>query len=380
MFEEKIQKNYMFFTLAVTIGIFFRFVVMSLGHNFDFESYCIVGEIAGNFRNVYAETSRYNYGFIFFIIQGFLYRLSQIGIRDWILLYRVLIVSTLTLTDLCISLFLAKRYSIKSAILFFLNPVSIIISGYHNQFDNIAVFLALLTIPFYNEEEKCNKNDIAFILLISLSLITKHILFIFPIFLLFKKNLPIKKKILFAFVPPIIFLLSFIPFIIFNESALKGVLKNVFLYRSVNNAPLLCIFYKLVHFPNGLKIFVFAGMMAILGFIIRNETYEKTVLIYFIAMVSFSSAIANQYLVIPMVSLCILAIAPFNTLYMVTMGTYLILENAGLCGLQLLYRIFPDSVFYKISNLYVRRGYMIGAWLLFGGLLDLLLQSFKKKK
>ncbi len=45
----------------LSLGIILRFFAMSFGSNYDFESYCIVGEIAGKYRNVYAETSRYNY-------------------------------------------------------------------------------------------------------------------------------------------------------------------------------------------------------------------------------------------------------------------------------------------------------------------------------
>lgn len=60
----------------LSLGIIIRFFAMSLGRNFDFESHCIVGEIAGNFRSVYAETSRYNYAPIFLCVQGLLYRIS----------------------------------------------------------------------------------------------------------------------------------------------------------------------------------------------------------------------------------------------------------------------------------------------------------------
>ena len=93
--NEKIQKNYVTFTVLISAGIILRFVVMSLGYNYDFESYCVVGEIAGNFKNVYANTYRYNYGPVFFFIQGSLYRLAKIRPNEWVSVFRVLIVSVL---------------------------------------------------------------------------------------------------------------------------------------------------------------------------------------------------------------------------------------------------------------------------------------------
>ena len=181
--NETIKKNYTIFTLFISIGILLRFAVMSFGHNFDFESYCIVGDISGHFRNVYAETSRYNYGVIFSWIQGFLYRIAEIKSENFAVTYRIYIVATLTMADLGITYFIAKRHSLRKAIIFFLNPISIIITGYHNQFDNIAIVLALLMLVFYNEEDKFNKKDIGFILIFTLSLMTKHILFMLPFLL-----------------------------------------------------------------------------------------------------------------------------------------------------------------------------------------------------
>ena len=70
LMDKKISNEYIVFTIFISAGIMLRFIAMSLGHNYDFESYCVVGEIAGNFKNVYANTYRYNYGPIFFMIHA----------------------------------------------------------------------------------------------------------------------------------------------------------------------------------------------------------------------------------------------------------------------------------------------------------------------
>lgn len=100
----KYKNQKLIFTLII-LGIIIRFSLMLCGHNFDFESYCIVGKLASAFKNVYANTTRYNYGFIFFCVQGLFYKLS-FGNET---VYRILIVSLLTLADLGIACIIADK-------------------------------------------------------------------------------------------------------------------------------------------------------------------------------------------------------------------------------------------------------------------------------
>jgi hypothetical protein len=111
---------------------------MTLGYNYDFESHLIVGKIVSSGGNVYAETSRYNYGPIFSLCLGLFYYLSSF-LGNPSFAYRMFIVCFLTCFDIALSFLLYKKYkSMSIAALFFLNPVSIIITGYHNQFDVLA--------------------------------------------------------------------------------------------------------------------------------------------------------------------------------------------------------------------------------------------------
>lgn len=379
MNNKTFGRDYVLFLSVVSIGIIARFFVMSLGHNYDFESYCIVGEIAGNSRNVYAETSRYNYGFIFFCIQGFLYRIAQfaeVKSGDWILVYRILIVLVLTMADIGITCFIAWRYSMKKALLFFLNPISVIITGYHNQFDNIAIFLALLSILFYNEDEEFNRKDIFFVLLFSLSLIIKHILFLLPSFILLKKGLAIKKKVVYAFLPPMIFLMSFVPFALSSSEALNGIINNVFLYKSSNNAPLLILLYNFIGFNAG-RFSIYVVFMLVMAIFLRKKKFEEQLLLYLIAMVAFSSAIANQYLVIPMAALCILETGIWKYLYVAEAGIYLFLHVHGLGALIYIQQIFPGFIG-KMAGRYTNNGYIMAAWILLFSIIYLMRSPGKK--
>ena len=231
---------------------------------------------------------------------------------------------------------------------------------------------ALLSTIYFNKEKNFNKKDIGFVLFFSLSLITKHILFILPIFILLKGNLPIKKKLLYTFVPPAIFLLSFLPFALSSNEAALGILNNVFLYRSFNNAPLLAVLYKLIKFPSGPRILVYGIMMVILAWTIRNYQFDYIMLIYLIAMVSFSSAIANQYLAIPMAALCTLNVGIWDKVYMVAIGLYLVLEGNGLHLLSYIQAHRPGSIFDVLGSLYVRGGYILAVWILLLALVHLI--------
>jgi len=367
--KRTINNESLGFAFLVFVGIAWRFCVLTLGHNFDWESYCIVGDIVTSGGNVYAQTYRYNYGPFFSMIQGLLYRISTFAPADAeLLLYRVLMVLTLTLADLGIAFFIGRNYSMVGAIVFFLNPVSIVITGYHNQFDNIAILFALISTLYYNEEESFSKKDGWFVFWLTLCLITKHILFLIPIFLIFKKNLPIKKKLVYTVLPPFLFLCSFIPFCIDNLDALHGIVNNVFLYRSFNNAPLMNFIYKLVGFPDGMKFFVYIGLMCLLAYCLKGLDFENSIYMYLIAMVAFSSAIANQYLAIPLAALCILNTRWFKYIYMGLVGCFLILHTDGLG----LIRVLKNNSLLNICDKYIYYGYTVATWILFITLLYIL--------
>ncbi len=329
------------YMVATALGVILRFVVMSFGHNYDFQSYILVGDLMVNDLDVYANTERYNYGPIFMLFEKYFY-LSTTLVNDFwsTTLMRVLYVSLLTITDVGIMVWLEKRFGKFIAIMFFLNPVSIIISGYHNQFDNMAILLMLWATVFYSEEEKIGWKDILFVFFMGLSLTMKHIFFIFPMWLLFSTRLSLMKKALYAFVPPILFLLSFVPFVIKNPANLKGIINNVFLYRSTNNSPLLG---KLVlvplNVPASLYTVIFILLVCVVGYLIREREIEYRVLMYLMCLVAFASAISNQYFAIPMAALCVFG-KRIKYVYMIFMSYYLIWNESGLGRTE----IYPESI------------------------------------
>ena len=122
----------------------------------------------------------------------------------------------------------------------------------------------------------------AFTVISTIILLLLTVLFIFPFWLLVKKGLPVKKKLVYVFMPPIIFGCSFLPFVIGNIDALKGVIYNVFLYRSHAISPLLG---KLLGIPVQFYFPLYILLLVVMAFLVRGQTYEYLLLLYFLLQI-----------------------------------------------------------------------------------------------
>ena len=321
------------FWMCIIAGVITRFVLMSLGHNFDFDSYCIVGELAAAGKNIYANTHRYNYGPVWFTLLGLFWKISSCFTRN-ILTFRVLIVSTLTLADFFIARLITKKAGNFWGAVFFLNPISLIITGYHNQFDNLAVLIgayAALTIEKSCQDSAIKAEDICGTALLSLSLIIKHILWAFPLWIIINTKINTRKKLLYVFVPVILFLMSFAPY--WQEGS-HGIIRNVFLYRSFNNYPLFALgimnhFGVSIPLQKYICLPAFGLFMAAGAYIFRDKDIDESFMLYTIVLVCVSSAIANQYIAIPCMAM-ILLLRNKSALYFLIAGVYLLCNGDGL--------------------------------------------------
>lgn len=346
LLEKVYSKRYLVVTIALSVGVLLRLYVSTLGHNFDLESYEIVAKIMQDGGNVYAQTARYNYGPIWFNILHILYQLTA-GFQNHFQAFGLAITILLTLVDVGIFTVLWKQYRLLAAILFFLNPVSIIISGYHRQFDNLAVLLALLACIITLSKVKSDKQPLLQLLaqsaLLGLSLTTKHIFFVFPLWLAVKQK-GIAKKLLALIVPVAIFLVSFLPY----WAGKDGIIQNVFLYRSFSNAPLLnSVMPALLaqYFP---PFLFFIASLTLGAFIARKRNLLDSALIYTGFLVVFASAIANQYLAIVMPFLAVFPNALFG-IYTAQAFIWLLISEAGL-NIQAIAKVIPDKlVAYKAA-------------------------------
>jgi len=360
---------------VVVVGASLRMLASLRGYNYDVESFRIVADIVSSSGNVYVETHRYNYSPIWFHILHYLDVIPFFN-ADGMEFFRIKIALFLTIVDLGLFIFLLKRYSLWVAALFFLNPISIIITGYHSQFDNIAILLALISVEGCGE--KSNRFlRVACLTGIGLSLCVKHILFVFPLWLAFKEK-SWSRKLLLLLTPYCIFAFSFISYI---PDGYSGIVKNVFLYRAFNNAPLWSAILPNVIFSSTPTILLFVGAMVLIGYYLRKRSSLESLHIYLISLVAFSSAISNQALAIPVPSIAVFWNWGY-ALYTSVGGLYLIVEKNGLHVAVMQHLVRWDD---RWNNLWIN-GFMksyvfeLLAFLLVAGLFITLADHKKIKK
>ena len=306
---------------VVLAGTAARFIVAARGHNWDFESYQIVGEIVTNGGNVYRDTSRYNYGPPWFLILGALHRLT-VGAGFGLLAYRYAIVAFLTIVDIGIAGLLLARYGRIAAVVFFLNPVSIIITGYQSQFDNVAVLIGLIAVGLLvprQDSPGITKKEAYGLALLGISLMVKHLLLLFPLWIALRKP-DIRSRLIVASLPVGIFIVSFAPF---WSSASQGIVDHVLKYQSYDNAPLLRLLLgsDVARSPALLTFGVFVIAAGFLMAALRIRI-DDALLVYIILIVAVAPAIANQYAAIPMASISVMWNLPF-AIYVIYGALYL---------------------------------------------------------
>ncbi len=349
-----------FFSVAAIFSLLAKLLMASRGYNFDFESYNIVANLIDQGKNVYAETHRYNYGPIWFYILWFLKTISGS-------LFRYSLPFFLGMADICIAGILWRLRYRPAALIFLLSPLGIQISGFHNQFDNFAVLIALISICFLMKREKnTTMGQVwAAAVVLGISITIKHIFIFFPLWL-FCRDYCWKKRIVLLFVPVLIFLGSFIPYALekntaetfvedvrFAQEQIKifvqndfwpeeqqkaeirnhiskphlkagrGIAENVFLYKSHNNKIFYTFFLPgLFHCFSASFVF-FCGMIAC-GCFYRKCPVFQQFLLYTAALVVFATATANQYLAIPLIFASVYFI-PYGVAYHCIPGIFLLM-------------------------------------------------------
>lgn len=281
---------------AIILGVALRIWAQTKPGNYDFDSWLIGSTRALDGEDPYS-TSRYNYAPPWLLILTALQALT--GEREG---FRLGITLVLTAVDLGIAATLiARRYPLP-AVLFLIVPIGIAISGQHQQFDNIAVLLALLAMMVAAgiRSERVCRSDYAVVALLGLSISVKHIFLVFPLWLFMTaKTWP--RRLLYLFAPLVIFGLVLLPAYIYSPTY---VMKYVINYQGANNSPVLYFLAPDQLVPwlidhSGAKV-LFVLLLILAGWLFRKTPPYELALVYTISTVLFSWAVVNQYLAIPL--------------------------------------------------------------------------------
>jgi hypothetical protein len=167
-----------------------------------------------------------------------------------------------------------------------------------------------------------NRRKFVGLLVLGLSLMTKHLFFVFPLWLAVKQTGRWQKIILLV-VPAACFLLSFAPY---WPAGKEGILGHVFYYGSSDTS----YFYKFF-VPQGVQYYwdhetVWYGLLILFAFLCKTRSSFESLLIYSGALVAFAPSTANQYLAIP-VALAAVFPSPLFVLYIAISTFHLCMDD-----------------------------------------------------
>jgi len=329
-----------FFAVLIA-GLAARLLVATCGHDYDMDSWRIVAGIADRGGNVYASTDRYNFAPGWFHI---LHVLNLLAGHNPVA-FRYVVAGFLGLVDAGIFFFLWRRFGRLAACWFLLSPVSIIISGYQCNFDNVAIWLGLSAAGLMGDdfERPLDRRKYLGLMLLGLSLVVKHVFFAFPFWLAVKQK-GLGQKLLVISIPIAIFVLSFVPY---WSTGSQGIIQNVFLYRSFTTE----FFYRMflppfVQFMFGAQA-VWLFLLGLFAFVYRRKGTVDFLLFYTCVLVAVSPADINEYLAIPGAFVAV-HLNPFAILYTVIASFHLLVDPNGLHLTSLSRNICIDLAIYTL--------------------------------
>lgn len=212
---------------VVVIGVGLRaFLAVAFSGNFDETSFEVVADIERRGGNIFSETSRYNYAPLWAVL---LHGFDLVAVRFDLPLHTV-VRSALTFVDLVnaaligvIGWRVAGRDPRIAFASYLLNPVAILVVGYHGQFETLAALPLLAAVAL---DAQGTRRWV----LGTLSVVLKHI-FAFQVWLLFVYGFrPIRATML-AALSGVVFIATFIPYL---PDGGPGILRNVFGYSGLH--------------------------------------------------------------------------------------------------------------------------------------------------
>ncbi|MFN2386305.1 MAG: hypothetical protein ABR576_08475 [Thermoanaerobaculia bacterium] len=272
--------------------------------NYDSASFWVVSDLALRGENIYAATERYNYSPLWAWVLAGVKALSGGSPGLFVLFVGLLATAVDVVTaELVRRLALRKGGATpegarRAALLFFSNPVSVLISSAHGQFDGLSILFLLAALLRFRPDGPPQKEwSVAGFL--SLSLLFKHVTLFHP--LLFWRGLRAGGMAAWRIAGVYaVFLGSFLPYL----GAAGSILQNVFLYPARLGGNRLQYPVSVHAFATGagteaLATAVLLGGVALTLLATRRAAPARAALLLLLAVFAFSPGFSAQYLVWP---------------------------------------------------------------------------------
>ena len=268
-------------------------LLLAIHPNYDTESYDLVTDIAQRGGDPYAETGRYNYSPLWSrVLLGVAFAADVTGLRRTTVLGLLLLAGDAAASALVFLLAGRRRgreAGVLAALSFFANPVSILVSSSHLQFDGLAI-LGLLGAIVLSERERDGPAAAA----LSLSLLVKHVAAVHP--LLFRRR-PGLRGWLPVLAPYAVFLASFAPYL----ASWREIRDRVLLYRGLTFHYGIEALLLVPGVPEWVPIAIFAAAvtLAVVRLRSRSVALPRASLLLFLVVLVFAPGFGRQYCVWP---------------------------------------------------------------------------------
>jgi hypothetical protein len=221
--------------------------------------------------------------------------------------FHVVVAAFLGITDVALAAILAVSYRYGAGIFFLCCPATILLTGYHSQFENFALLVGLAAWLLIRDGSTTTTRLLLSAVLLGVSLVIKHLLFLFPLWVLFWPKLGKGwKRLAFSAIACGTFALSFLPWM-FDPPSRMGIIHNVFEYRSEFNLSLARLIVSIQPFATVSALtssFLTLGWMsavAVIGFVAARK-HEDLFPLYLLSFFAFSPALRDQYLAIALLA------------------------------------------------------------------------------
>ena len=201
------------------------------------------------------------------------------------------------------------------ALLFFANPVSVLVSSSLGMFDNIAILFLLLAISF---SDKRPVPKAAVVAALTASLLIKHVAWFHPLLLVRRVREP-RVGLFGSFLPYALFFASFLPF--WRDRAL--IRARVFGYNSLDEP----YGMEFLRFVKGMPPWAPTALLLVAAltaaFALRRIEFGRGCLLLFLVVLIFSPGIVQYYFVWP-IALGALYPSAGYAVYTAMVGAFLI--------------------------------------------------------
>ena len=267
--------------------------------NYDSESFRIVADIVLSGQNVYAATTRYNYSPLWAGALAALWAMARPSFSVFVLLIGLLqtaadVASALLVVRIARRLGRPGDEARRAGLLFFSNPISVLASGAHGQFDGLAILLLLGAI-LVALDDGLERRSGRVVALLSASLLVKHITAFHPLLFSRRARRPGLSDAAVA-TPYLLLGLSFVPFL----GAWRSIWANVGMYGTRGAKPGLLL--AIIDIPRyGAPVYVVVFAAAVVWAIREGRDLElpRAALMLWLAVLTFLPSYGIQYLVWP---------------------------------------------------------------------------------